>query len=123
MRKFRLTLISWAAGLLAMGPAVAAESGGQVQGGGAPIDMISVTAPVWVGILIGFVIGGAAELWGIANPESIIRLARLKDRLFVGCVTVGGSVAVLVLFGLYALGVDFHRSLRTSTSGASFSEG
>ncbi len=62
-------------------------------------------APQWVGILIGFGIGAAAQLWGIANPESIIRLCRWRDRLFVGCVTVGGAVAVLVLFGVYALGI------------------
>ncbi|MCB0230035.1 MAG: YeeE/YedE family protein, partial [Anaerolineae bacterium] len=62
--------------------------------------------------MIGFGIGAAAELWGIANPESIIRLARWKDRLFIGCVTVGGAVAVLTLYGLYALGVDMHFGLK-----------
>ncbi|MCB0000926.1 MAG: YeeE/YedE family protein [Anaerolineae bacterium] len=73
---------------------------------------ISITAPQWIGLLIGFGIGAAAELWGIANPESIIRLARWKDRLFIGCVTVGGAVAVLTLYGLYALGVDMHFGLK-----------
>ena len=74
--------------------------------------MFQLLAPQWVGILIGFGIGAAAELWGIANPESIIRLCRWKDRLFVGCVTVGGSVAVLTLFGGYALGIEPHFGLK-----------
>lgn len=74
--------------------------------------MIQFLAPLWVGLLIGFGIGAAAELWGIANPESIIRLCRWKDRLFVGCVTVGGSIAVIVLWGLYALGIDMHFGLK-----------
>jgi uncharacterized protein len=74
--------------------------------------MIEITAPQWIGMLIGFGIGAAAELWGIANPESIIRLARWKDRLFIACVSVGGSVAVPVLFGLYALGIQMHFGLK-----------
>lgn len=74
--------------------------------------MIEITAPQWIGVLIGFGIGAAAQLWGIANPESIIRLARWKDRLFISCVTVGGSVAVIVLFGLYAMGIQMHFGLK-----------
>jgi uncharacterized membrane protein YedE/YeeE len=71
-----------------------------------------VTAPQWVGITIGFVIGGLAESWGVANPESIIRLARWKDRLFIGCVTVGGAFAALLLYALYASGVEMHFGLK-----------
>ena len=73
---------------------------------------ILITAPQWVGVIIGFVIGGLAECWGISNPESIIRLARWKDRLFIGCVTVVGAFAVLLLYGLYASGIDMHFGLK-----------
>ena len=79
------------------------------------------TAPQWVGIIIGFVIGGLAECFGIANPESIIRLARWKDRLFIGCVTVVGAFAVLLLYGLYASGIDMHFALNRCMSSASAS--
>jgi len=46
--------------------------------------MLKVTAPLWIGIILGALIGGSAELWGIANLETLIRLARWKDRLFIG---------------------------------------
>jgi uncharacterized protein len=71
-----------------------------------------ITAPQWVGVIIGFVIGGLAECWGVANPEAIIRLARWKDRLFIGCVTVVGAFGVLLLYGLYASGIDMHFGLK-----------
>lgn len=70
------------------------------------------TAPQWVGILIGFAIGALAEAWGIANPESIIRLVRWKDRLFVTCIALGAAVAVLVLYALYAAGIHMHFGLK-----------
>ncbi|BBJ27477.1 YeeE/YedE thiosulfate transporter family protein [Athalassotoga saccharophila] len=73
---------------------------------------ILFTAPQWVGILIGFVIGALAEAWGIANPESIIRLVRWKDRLFITCIALGGAIAVLVLYALYAMGINMHFSLK-----------
>jgi|GEM_PF-5349844 len=31
--------------------------------------MITHTAPMWVGLVIGFIIGAAAEIWGIAKPR------------------------------------------------------
>jgi uncharacterized protein len=73
---------------------------------------IHFIAPVWIGIFIGFAIGAAAEVWGIANPESIIRLARWQDRLFIGCLCVSGSFGAIALYGLYALGVDAHFGLK-----------
>ncbi|BFH72412.1 hypothetical protein SJAV_03560 [Sulfurisphaera javensis] len=72
--------------------------------------MITYTAPLWVGIVIGFIIGAAAEAWGIGNPETLIRLAKWEDRLFVDCILLGAAVATPVMFGLYALGVGFHWS-------------
>ncbi|WPX07404.1 YeeE/YedE thiosulfate transporter family protein [Metallosphaera sedula] len=74
------------------------------------LEMITFTAPMWVGILIGFIIGAAAEAWGIANPETLIRLAKWEDRLFVICIALGLAISTPVLFGLYALGVGFHFS-------------
>lgn len=71
-----------------------------------------ITAPQWVGVIIGFAIGGLAECWGVANPESILRLARWKDRLFIGCVTVVGAFGALLLYGLYASGVGMHFGLK-----------
>lgn len=73
---------------------------------------VLITAPQWVGIGIGFVIGGLAEAWGIANPESIIRLTRWIDRLFITCISLGGAFAVLLLYGLYWFGIDMHFSLK-----------
>jgi uncharacterized membrane protein YedE/YeeE len=71
-----------------------------------------ITAPQWVGIIIGFIIGGLAEAWGIANPESIIRLTRWIDRLFIVCISVGGAFAVLLLYGLYASGINMHFGIK-----------
>ena len=47
-------------------------------------SMIHATAPLWVGLLIGVAFGVPAGLWGIGNPETIIRTARLVDRLLLG---------------------------------------
>lgn len=70
--------------------------------------MITYTAPMWVGLVIGFIIGAAAEIWGISNPETLIRLAKWEDRLFVTCIALGFAIGTPVLFGLYAAGVGFH---------------
>lgn len=74
--------------------------------------MVSVTAPQWVGILIGFWIGFAASMWGMSNPESIIRLARWKDRLFLDCISIAGPIAIFVLYGLHAYGFEMHFGLK-----------
>jgi hypothetical protein len=70
--------------------------------------MITYTAPMWVGLVIGFIIGAVAEIWGIANPETLIRLAKWEDRLFLDCIALGFAVGTPVLFGLYAAGIGFH---------------
>ncbi len=72
--------------------------------------MLSVTAPLWVGLLIGIGFGIVASLWGIGNPETIIRAARLVDRLLLGCFLLVTAVGAVVLYGLYALGVSMHFS-------------
>ena len=74
--------------------------------------MISVTAPQWVGILIGFGVGFAASMWGMSNPESIIRLARWKDRLFLDCISIAGPIAIFTLYGLHAYGFEMHFGLK-----------
>ncbi|MDT7902118.1 MAG: YeeE/YedE thiosulfate transporter family protein [Acidianus sp.] len=63
---------------------------------------------MWVGLIIGFIIGAAAEIWRISNPETLIRLAKWEDRLFVTCIALGFAIGTPVLFGLYAAGVGFH---------------
>jgi len=70
--------------------------------------MITYTAPMWVGLVIGFIIGAVAEIWGISNPEMLIRLAKWEDRLFVSCIALGFAIGTPVLFGLYAAGIGFH---------------
>ena len=37
--------------------------------------MITYTAPMWVGLFIGFIIGAAAEIWGISNPETLNKIS------------------------------------------------
>jgi len=32
--------------------------------------MITYTAPMWVGLFIGFIIDAVAEIWGISNPDN-----------------------------------------------------
>jgi len=72
--------------------------------------MFKVTAPLWIGVILGALIGGFAELWGIANPETLIRLARWKDRLFIGCVAIASAVGAIALYLAYALGLSMHFS-------------
>lgn len=72
--------------------------------------MVSVTAPLGVGFAIGVVFGGAASLWGLGNPETVIRAARGVDRLLLGCFLFVTSVGSVLLYGLHALGVSMHFS-------------
>jgi uncharacterized membrane protein YedE/YeeE len=72
--------------------------------------MVHVTAPMWVGLLIGTAFGIPAALWGIGNPETVIRTARLIDRLLIGCFAYVTAIGAVVLYGLYALGFSMHFS-------------
>ncbi|POY29939.1 transporter [Mycobacterium kansasii] len=72
--------------------------------------MIRVTAPLWIGVIVGMLLGGIGELWGIANPETVIRLARWKDRLLVGCIAIASAVGAVTLYGLYSMGFSMHFS-------------
>ncbi|WP_322860882.1 YeeE/YedE thiosulfate transporter family protein [Mycobacterium europaeum] len=72
--------------------------------------MIDVTAPLWVGLIFGVLFGAIGELWGIGNPETLIRLARWKDRLLFGCIAIASAVGAVVLYGLYACGFSMHFS-------------
>jgi uncharacterized membrane protein YedE/YeeE len=72
--------------------------------------MITVTAPLWIGLVFGMLFGGVGEVWGIGNPETLIRLARWKDRLLVGCLAIAAAVGAVALYGLYTLGVSMHFS-------------
>ncbi|BBX29650.1 YeeE/YedE thiosulfate transporter family protein [Mycolicibacterium alvei] len=74
--------------------------------------MVSVTAPLWVGLLIGAAFSVPASLWGIGNPETIIRTARLVDRLLIGCFLFVTAIGAVLLYGLYALGFSMHFSPR-----------
>lgn len=74
--------------------------------------MISVTAPLWVGFLVGVAFGVPASVWGIGNPETIIRTARLVDRLLLGCFLFVTAVGSVLLYGLYAMGLAMHFSPR-----------
>lgn len=74
--------------------------------------MISVTAPLWVGLLVGVAFGVPASIWGIGNPETIIRTARLVDRLLLGCFLLVTAVGSVLLYGLYAMGFAMHFSPR-----------
>lgn len=69
---------------------------------------MSVTAPLWVGLLIGLAFGILASLWGIGNPETVIRTARLIDRLLIGCFASVTAIGAVLLYGLNALGVSLH---------------
>ncbi len=73
---------------------------------------MTVTAPLWVGLLIGFAFALPASLWGIGNPETVIRAARLVDRLLVGCFLFVTAIGSVLLYGLHALGVGVHFSPR-----------
>lgn len=72
--------------------------------------MITATAPLWVGLLIGLAFGVPAALWGIGNPETIIRAARLVDRLLIGCFAFVTAIGTVLLYGLHALGLSMHFS-------------
>ncbi|WP_326544829.1 YeeE/YedE thiosulfate transporter family protein [Mycolicibacterium sp. ND9-15] len=72
--------------------------------------MITVTAPLWVGLLIGAAFGVPAALWGIGNPETLIRAARLIDRLLIGCFAFVTAIGAVLLYGMYALGFSMHFS-------------
>jgi uncharacterized membrane protein YedE/YeeE len=74
--------------------------------------MISVTAPLWVGLLVGVAFGVPASIWGIGNPETVIRTARLVDRLLLGCFLLVTAVGSVLLYGLYAMGFAMHFSPR-----------
>lgn len=74
--------------------------------------MIEVTSPIWIGIIIGAVIGGLAEAWGISNPEVLLRLGKWQDRLFVGCIAIAIGTGALALYGLAAAGVAFHWGIK-----------
>lgn len=74
--------------------------------------MISATAPLWVGLFVGIAFGVPAGLWGIGNPETIIRTARLVDRLLLGCFLFVTAVGAVLLYGFYALGFGMHLSPR-----------
>jgi len=74
--------------------------------------MIGVTAPLWIGLFIGMIIGGLAEAWGISNPEVLIRLGKWEDRLFIGCIAIAVGTGAIVLYGLAAIGVSFHWTVR-----------
>lgn len=73
---------------------------------------MTVTAPLWVGVLIGFAFGLPASLWGIGNPETVIRTARLVDRLLVGCFLFVTAIGSVLLYGVHALGIGVHFSPR-----------
>jgi len=73
---------------------------------------ISVTAPMWIGIFIGMIIGGLAELWGISNSDVLLKLSTWEDRLFVNCIAIAIGVGGVLLYGLSALGVGFHFGIK-----------
>ena len=74
--------------------------------------MIGVTTPLWVGLLVGVAFGVPASIWGIGNPETVIRTARLVDRLLLGCFLFVTAVGSVLLYGLYAMGFAMHFSPR-----------
>ncbi|MFZ0834816.1 MAG: YeeE/YedE thiosulfate transporter family protein [Mycobacterium sp.] len=69
-----------------------------------------MTAPLWVGFLVGAGFGVPAALWGIGNPETVIRAARLVDRLLIGCFAFVTAIGAVLLYGLHALGFSMHFS-------------
>jgi uncharacterized membrane protein YedE/YeeE len=72
----------------------------------------SATAPLWIGIFIGGIIGGLAELWGISNSDVLLKLAKWEDRLFINCIAIAIGVGAVLLYGLAALGVSFHYGVK-----------
>ena len=73
---------------------------------------MQVTAPLWVGLLVGVAFGIPASLWGIGNPETVIRTARGIDRLLLGCFLLVTAVGSVLLYGLHAMGLAMHFSPR-----------
>lgn len=69
--------------------------------------MIGVTAPLWVGLLVGVALGVPASIWGIGNPEPSSEPPGLSIdcSLVVFFVSAVGSV---LLYGLYAMGFAMH---------------
>ncbi|NMP21890.1 YeeE/YedE thiosulfate transporter family protein [Sulfobacillus harzensis] len=67
-----------------------------------------MTAPLWVGLLLGLAIGGLVEIWGVANPEMLIRFAKGDDRLFLACLAIASGTGAFTLFGLHYFGVPIH---------------
>lgn len=72
--------------------------------------MNGITAPMWVGLPLGMGFGFIASLWGIGNPETIIRAARLIDRLLPACFLLVTALGSVLLYGLHASGVAMHFS-------------
>lgn len=75
-------------------------------------ELINAMAPLWVGLLVGVAFGIPASIWGIGNPETVIRTARLIDRLLLGCFLLVTAVGSVLLYGLYAMGFAMHFSPR-----------
>lgn len=72
--------------------------------------MLAVTAPLGIGLVFGMIFGAVGEIWGVGDPETLIRLARWQDRFFVGCLAVACAVGAVTLYGMYALGFAMHFS-------------
>ena len=75
---------------------------------GSAVAGIGVAAPLWVGLPVGIAFGIPASLWGIGNPETVIRTARLIDRLLIGCFASVTAFGAVLLYGLHALGLSLH---------------
>ncbi len=73
---------------------------------------ITVTAPLWIGIFIGAIIGGFAELWGISNADVLLKLSKWEDRLFINCIAIAIGVGAVLLYGLSAFGLGFHFGIK-----------
>ena len=75
---------------------------------GSAVAGVGVTAPLWVGLLVGIAFGIPASLWGIGNPETVIRTGRLVDRLLIGCFASVTAFGAVLLYGLHAVGLPMH---------------
>jgi len=73
---------------------------------------LSGTAPLWIGIFIGAIIGGLAEIWGISNSDVLLKLSKWEDRLFINCIAIAIGAGAVLLYGLGALGVSFHFGIK-----------
>lgn len=74
--------------------------------------MISYTAPLWVGIFFGLIIGLLAEIWGISNSDILLKLAKWEDRLFINCISLAIGAGAVLLYGLAAIGIGFHYGIK-----------